>query len=159
MSEIIKNIILGIFAFSFLMWLVSSGSGWLELAAKYRTEDIPDVFYLEENQRISFKHENKTGGTALTKLGLGVSDYGLYLSNSSIPFLFGALFPALFIPWTDIAYDKSRNSNSSADSFTFYLGKPRVCKFSINANAINTLERDYGQEIFLNKLGQPDQGT
>ena len=155
MFELIGNIIFaiaGIFAF---YWLMSSGS-WQELAEQYKTEDsLPKTFLITENQRISFSRENNSSSTAFTNLGIGVCDYGLYLSNSSFPDPLNR-FPALLIPWSDIAYRKVSATNSLKEYYTFYLGNPRIVRFSLNGETINKLQQDYGEPIFDNKLGEPE---
>lgn len=156
MFELIINIIFaitGIFAF---YWFMSSAGGWQELAEKYRTEhSLPKTFLITENQRISLTTENKSSGMALTGLGIGVSDYGLYLSNPSFPDPLNR-FPALLIPWSDVAYRKVAATNSLTEYYTFYLGNPRMVRFSLNADTISKLEQDYGESIFKNKLGEPE---
>jgi|GEM_PF-3513199 len=146
--------ITGIFAF---YWFMSDFGGWQELAEKYKTEDsLPRTFLVTENQRITFHRENKSGVTSLSSLGIGVSDYGLYLSN---PEFLDPLnrFPALLIPWSDVAYRKVTSStNSLKEYYTFYFGNPRMVRFSINADTIARLEQDYGEPIFRNKLGEPE---
>ena len=156
MFELIKNILFlftGIFA---LYWFLSDS--WQELAEKYKTEhSLPNTFLIIDNQRISFRCENKSSSSAFTQLGIGVSDYGLYLSNPSLPDPLNR-FPALSIPWSDIAYRRVASTNSLGEYYTFYLGNPRIVRFSINADSINKLEQDYGERIFINKLGEPRRG-
>ena len=156
MFEILKIILSLAIGIPFVFWLISAGSGWQDLAEKYKTDlGVPNTFYLEENQRIIFKREPENGSAAtLARLGFGVSDLGLYLANSSFP-LFDSIFPPLLIPWTDISYGQNYR-NGSLVSFTFYLGNPRIASFSLNIAAIEKLEADYGEPIFLNKLGEPD---
>ena len=158
MFELIKGIIFlfgGIFG---LYWFMSDISGWQELLAKYRTESkLPRTFLITENQRISFTRENKNGGAAFPNLGIGVSDYGLYLSQSSIPLDPLDRFPALLIPWSDVAYRKvAAISSYSEEYYKFYLGNPRIVRFSLNRETISKLEEDYGESIFRNKLGEPE---
>jgi hypothetical protein len=156
MYELIRNVIFIIAGIFTLSWFISDSGGWSELAEKYRTENsLPETFLIAENQRISFKSENKSGVTSLTNLGIGVSDYGLYLSNSSF-FAPLNLSPALLIPWSDIAYRKIAATNSLREYYTFYLGNPRIVRFSINSDTIDRLEQDYGESIFVNKLGEPE---
>ena len=90
-------------------------------------------------------------------MGIGVSDYGLYLSHAWIADPFNS-FPALLIPWSDIDYRKIASANSSRGYYTFYLGKPRIVRFSLNADTVDKLEQDYGESIFVNKLGEPELG-
>ena len=153
MFELIKNILFaftGIFAF---YWFMPDFGGWQELAEKYRTErTLPKTFLITENQRITFKREHKSGVAALTSLGIGVSDYGLYLSNPSFPDPLNR-FPPLLIPWSDIAYRKIAATNSLNEYYTFYLGNPQIVRFSLYGNTIDKLEQDYGEPIFRNKLG------
>ena len=143
----------GLFSIS---WLISLGA-WNDLAEKYRTDDsLPRTFFTTENQHITFKRENKSGVSSFDSLGVGVSDQGLYLSyTASLPDLFN-FFPALLIPWSDIAYRKITSANSSRGYYTFYLGKPRIIRFSLNADTIDKLETEYGESIFVNKLGEPE---
>ena len=154
MFELIRNIIIaftGIFAF---YWFLSDF--WQELAEKYITEDsLPKTFIVTENQRISFKRENKSSATVLTKLGIGVSNYGLYLSNSGFPHPL-IRFPRLLIPWSNINYRKIAATNSLREYYTFYLGNPQIVRFSLNSDTIVRLEQDYGESIFINKLGEPE---
>ena len=156
MFELIRDIlfaITGIFAF---YWLMSSAGGWQELAEKYKTEhSLPKTFLITENQRIAFSRENKSSGTAFTSLGIGVSDEGLFLSNSGFPDPLNR-FPALLIPWSDVAYRKVASTNSLREYYTFYLGNPRIVRFSLNGETINKLEQDYGEAIFRSKLGEPE---
>lgn len=156
MFELIKNILFafaGIFAF---YWFMSDFGGWQELAEKYRTENsLPKTFLITENQRTTFKRENKSGVTSLTNLGIGVSDYGLYLSNSSFPDPLNR-FPALLIPWLDVAYRKIAATNSLNEYYTFYLGNPRIVRFSLDKDTIDKLEQDYGEPIFRTKLGEAE---
>ena len=157
MFDIFKIFFFFIVGFPLVSWWISSLGGWQELAEKYKTEQrVPDAFYIEENQRIIFKHETKNGSTALGRLGIGVSDSGLYLTSPSIPFTPDSIFPPLLIPWTDISYRKNTRNSSSSETFTFYLGNPRITRFSLNIAAIEILEADYGSAIFSNKLGEPD---
>ena len=157
MFDIFKTILFLIIGFPVFFWLLSSRSGWQELAEKYEADrSIPDTFYLEVNQRISFKHETKSGSTSLTRLGIGVSDDGFYLTMSAIPLIGDRLFPPLLIPWSDISYRRNPSNSSSSIYFTFYLGNPRITSFSLNQDTIARLEADYGEPIFLNKLGEPN---
>lgn len=154
MFELIRNIIFAITGIFVLYWFMSSD--WQELAEKYRIEhNLPKTFLITENQRITFKRENKNGSTAFTNLGIGVCDYGLYLSNPSFPDPLNR-FPALLIPWSDIASRKVAATNSSEEYYTFYLGNPRIVRFSLNGETIFKLEQDYGEPIFRNKLGEPE---
>jgi hypothetical protein len=156
MFELIKNILFvftGIFAF---YWFMSEYSGWHELSAKYRTENsLPKTFLVIKNQRITFIRENKSISASFTGLGIGVSDYGFYLSNSSFPDPLNRFLP-LLIPWCDIAYRKITAINSLNKYYTFYLGNPRIVRFSLNENTINKLEQDYGESILRNKLGEAE---
>ncbi|VEP16013.1 hypothetical protein H1P_3970008 [Hyella patelloides LEGE 07179] len=36
------------------------------------------------------------------------------------------------------------------------MGNPRMVRFSLNTDTINKLEQDYGESIFKNKLGEPE---
>ena len=157
MFEIIRGIIFlfgGIFT---LYWFISDFAGWQELSEKYRTESkLPRTFLITENQRIIFNRENKNGSAAFPNLGIGVLDSGLYLSQSSISLDPLNRFPALLIPWSDIVYRKVASTNSSTGYYTFYLGNPRIVRFSLNGETIEKLERDYGEPIFSNKLGEPE---
>lgn len=157
MFELTKNILFIIIGISAVTWLVSSGGGWQELAEKYKTEDnLPRTFLVTENQRINFSSENKSSSMALDRLGIGVLDYGLYLSSSSTFVPLNFLLPTLLIPWSDISYRKIAATNSLNEYYTFYLGNPRIARFSLNAETINKLEQDYGESIFRNKLGEPE---
>lgn len=157
MFEIIRGIFFlftGIFA---LYWFMSDVSGWQELTEKYRTEsNLPKTFLITENQRISFTRENKSGSAAFPNLGIGVSDDGLYLSQPSISLDPLDRFPALLIPWSDIAYRRIAATNYSGEYYTFYLCHPRIVRFSLNGETINKLQQDYGEPIFRNKLGDPE---
>ena len=156
MYELFKNVFFIIGGIFTLSMLISDFGGWRELAEKYRTENsLPKTFLIAENQRITFKRENKSGVSSLTNLGIGVSDYGLYLSNSSFPDPLN-LSPALLIPWSDIAYRKIAATNPLREYYTFYLGNPRIVRFSINSDTIDRLEQDFGESIFMNKLGEPE---
>ena len=150
----IKNIILAILGISGFVWLFSSNTPWQDLAEMYRTETkAPDVFTIAENQRISFKRiqENKSGILALTNLGLGVSEAGLYLADSSFPLLSAQFFPPLLIPWSDIIYRR----NLGTGSYSFDLGVPPITRFSIKSETLDRLEENYGESIFKRKLGEP----
>ncbi|MEM8677048.1 MAG: hypothetical protein AAGF83_24820 [Cyanobacteria bacterium P01_G01_bin.67] len=157
MFELIRGIIFlftGVFA---LYWFMSDISAWQKLSEKYRTESkLPRTFLITENQRIIFKRENKNGSAAFANLGIGVSDDGLYFSQPSMSIDPLNRFPALLIPWSDIAYRKVAAANYSAEYYTFYLGNPRIVRFSLNGETINKLEQDYGEPIFRNKLGEPE---
>ncbi|WP_222427323.1 hypothetical protein, partial [Hyella patelloides] len=59
-------------------------------------------------------------------------------------------------PWADISYRKIAATNSLNEYYTFYLGNPRMVRFSLNTDTINKLEQDYGESIFKNKLGEPE---
>ena len=156
MNDLIKNILFAIVGICVFYWFMADVGGWRELAEKYRTEhNLPKTFLITENQQIVFKRENKSGVAALTSLGIGVSDYGLYLSNPSFPDPLN-LCPALLIPWSDVAYRKVAATNSLREYYTFYLGNPRMVRFSLNKDTINKLEQDYGEPIFSNKLGEPE---
>ena len=156
MFDIVKIIFVIASIFTFTWWF-SSNNGWQDLVEIYRTEiSIPDTFLIAENQRITFKRENKSGVLSLTNLGIGVSDYGLYLSDSSIPYFSDILFPPLLIPWADVAYREIAATDSLAEYYTFYLGNPRITRFSISSNTFRRLEQDYGEPIFINKLGEPE---
>ncbi|MEL6438631.1 MAG: hypothetical protein AAFQ80_05165 [Cyanobacteria bacterium J06621_8] len=154
MFELIRNILFvagGIFIFYYFM-----SDMWQELAERYKTEhSLPKTFLITDNQRISFREENKSRGTAFTQLGIGLCDSGLYLSQ---PNFFDPLsrFPALLIPWSDIAYRKVASNKSLNGYYTFYIGNPRIVRFSLNGDTINKLEQDYGESIFSNKLGEPE---
>ncbi len=156
MFEIIRGIFL-LFTSIFALYLFTSDvSGWQELTEKYQTEDsLPKTFLITENQRIIFNSETKNVSTSLPNLGIGVSDYGLYLSQPSFPDPLDR-YPALLIPWSDIAYRKVAATNYSGEYYTFYLGNPRIVRFSLNADTINKLEQDYREPIFRNKLGEPE---
>lgn len=157
MFDLIKGIFFlftGIFT---LYWFMSDFGGWQDLSEKYRTaSNLPKTFLIAENQRISFTKENKNGSAAFTNLGIGVSDYGLYLSQPSMSFDPLDRFPALLIPWSDIAYRRIAAANSLREYYRFYLGNPRIVRFSLNGETINKLEQDYGEPIFRNKLGEPE---
>ncbi|MEM7757425.1 MAG: hypothetical protein AAF298_04745 [Cyanobacteria bacterium P01_A01_bin.40] len=157
MFELIRGIIFlfgGIFVF---YWLMSDVAGWQELSEKYRTESkLPRTFLVTENQRIIFNRENKNGSAAVTSLGIGVSDNGLYLSQPSMSIDPLDRFPALRIPWSDIGYRKVAATNSSRGYYTFYLGNPRIVRFSLKVETIDKLEQDYGEPILRNKLGEPE---
>ena len=157
MFELIRSIIFlftGVFA---LYWFMSDFGGWQDLSKKYRTESkLPRTFLITENQRISFSRENKNSSAAFPNLGIGVSDYGLYLSHSSISFDPLDRFPALLIPWSDITYRRVAATNSLKEYYTFYLGNPSIVRFSLYGKTINKLEQDYGESIFRNKLGEPE---
>ena len=157
MFELIKNILFAIIVIFVVTWLTSSAGGWKELSEKYKTEDnLPNTFLVTENERITFKSENKAGVISLSDLGIGILDYGLYLSNSSMLFPLTLFVPNLLIPWDDIFYRKIAATESSNEYYTFYLGNPRITRFSISSNIIKKLEQDYGEAIFRNKLGEPD---
>ena len=157
MFELIRGIVFlfgGIFA---LYWFMSDFSGWQELSEKYRTaSNLPRTFLITENQRISFTRENKSGSAAFPNLGIGVSDDGLYLSQSSMFIDPLDRFPALLIPWSDVGYRRVAAANYSGGYYTFYLGNPRIVRFSLNGETINKLERDYRESIFRNKIGEPE---
>jgi len=156
MFELVRNIIFaaaGIFGF---YWLMSSAGGWDELAEKYKTDhNLLETFLITENQRISFSSETKSSGMALTRLGIGVSDDGLYLSNPIFPDFLNFV-PTLLIPWADIAYRKIAATSSLNEYYTFYLGNPRIARFSLNGDTIALIEQDYGEPISINKLGEPE---
>ena len=155
MFELIRNILF-IFTIIFALYCFIS-AGWQELAEKYRTEsELPRTFLITENQRITFNSETKNISTSLPNLGIGVSDSGLYLSHPSISLDPLDRFPALLIPWSDIAYRRIAATNSLREYYTFYLGNPRMVRFSLNGETINKLEQDYGESIFRNKLGEPE---
>ena len=157
MFDLFKNILFIFFGLFAVTWFVSSGGGWQELAKFYRTEQsLPKTFLLTENQRITFKRENKSGVMSLNGLGIGLLDYGFYLSSASVFAPLNMLMPTLLIPWSDIAYRKIAATNFLNEYYTFYLGNPRIVRFSINADTINKLEQDYGESIFINKLGEPE---
>ena len=151
MFDILKIILSLAIGIPFVFWLISAGSGWQDLAEKYKTDlGVPNTFYLEENQRIIFKREPENGSAAtLPRLGFGVSDLGLYLTHSPIYFISDSIFPPLLIPWTDISYSRKNSNGSSLTYFTFYLGNPRIASFSLNIAAIEKLEADYGEPIFF----------
>ena len=156
MFHIVKDILFALAGISAFIWLFAYNNAWRDLAELYRTENSkPNTFLIADNQRISFVRENKSGSLALVNLGIGVLDRGLYLTSSEIPF-FSYIQPALLIPWSDINYRLIPSGNSSAEYYTFYLGDPRLARFSINSETIRKLERDYGEPIFLNKLGVPE---
>lgn len=157
MFEIIKNILCAILGISGFVWQFSN-SPWQDLAKIYQIEKkIPDTFAIAQNQRIILKRENNRGSLALTGLGIGVSDEGLYLSSDSFPLFSDKFFPALLIPWSDVAYRKKASRNSVAGYYyTFYLGNPIIANFWVNSETIEKLERDYGEPIFFNKLGEAD---
>ncbi|WP_319423331.1 hypothetical protein [Pleurocapsa sp. FMAR1] len=135
------------------LWLISSFGGWQELSKKYQTENSPPTaFYKNINQRVSFRHEQKSGSLSLSNLCIGVSDEGLYLAVTSP---FNILYPSLLVSWNDIAYRQGTNSNSSDNYFTFYLGNPYITSFPLGLDVIEKLSEDYGEPIFLNKLGEP----
>ncbi|MEL6931263.1 MAG: hypothetical protein AAFO95_21975 [Cyanobacteria bacterium J06600_6] len=124
------------------------------MAEKYQTENnLPQTFLVTENQRISFTRENKSGSASFPNLGIGVSDDGLFLSQPSISIDPLDRFPALLIPWSDITYRRISVSNYLGGYYRFYLGNPRIVRFSLNGETINKLEQDYGEPIFRNKLG------
>ena len=157
MSEILQIILFLLFGIPLIFWIISAGSGWQKLAARYATDcSVPDAFYLESDRRIIFKSESISGNAALTQLGIGVLDEGLYLTMSAIPLVSDLIFPPLLIPWNDISYRRNTSNSSSSIYFTFYLGNPRITSFSLNQDTIARLEADYGEPIFLNKLGEPN---
>ncbi len=105
MFELIKNILFAIIGIFVVIWLISYAGGWKELSEKYKTEDnLPNAFLVTENERITFKSENKGGVISLSSLGIGILDYGLYLSNSSMFIPLDPFVPKLLIPWTEIFY-------------------------------------------------------
>ena len=157
MFELIKNTLFAIIGIFAVTWLVSSAGGWKELSEKYKTEDnLPRTFLVTENERITFKSENKGGVISLSSLGIGILDHGLYLSASSMLLPLNLFLPTLLIPWTDISYRKIDARESLNEYYTFYLGNPKITRFSISSNTINKLEQDYGEAIFRNKLGNPE---
>ena len=160
MLEIIKNIIFAILGISGFVWLFSTQTPWQALAKKYRTEKaIPDTSAVAQNQRVSFKGINTNGSLALVGLVLGVSEDGLYLANASLPLFSEQFFPALLIPWSDITYRKiiPEDFFHNQNYYTFYLGNPQIASFSVSSETIEQLERDYGEPIFSNKLGDANQ--
>ncbi len=156
MFEFIRFIFIAITGLLSISWLISRG-GWNDLAEKYKTDNgLPNTFLTTKDQHITFKRENKSGVSSFDSLGVGVSDQGLYLSyTGTLPNLLNS-FPALLIPWSDIAYRKIASASSSRGYYTFYLGKPRIVRFSLNADTVDKLEQDYGESIFRNKLGEPE---
>ena len=147
--------ILGISGF---IWLFSTNTPWQTLAKIYRTErGVPGTFLIAKNQRISLRNINTSGSLALTSLGIGVLDDGLYLSDSSFLLLSDKFFPTLLIPWTDITYRRITTRNfSHREYYTFDLGNPKIVSFSLKADMVEQLEQNYGESIFLKKLGEPD---
>ena len=108
MFELIKNLLFVGVSMYAITGLFYFNSAWKELAEKYGTEDnLPKTFLFTQNQRISFISESKIGSMSLTSIGIGVLEYGLYISKPGTFFLLGTFFPsALLIPWSDIAYRK-----------------------------------------------------
>ena len=158
MFDLIKNFVFFGIAFYAFTWFSYLNSDLKLLAEKYETEDsLPQTFLVVENQRISFSGENKGGSMTLSQIGIGLTDYGLYLSRPIfLIFIFNFFPSALLIPWSDISYRKVTANNYSDGYYTFYLGNPRMVRFSLSADTIERLERDYGEPIFRNKLGEPE---
>ena len=144
-----KNYILiffgSIIIFNFIIWLFSLVSGWQKLSKKYRTVKNPPSTFIKD-RRAFF---NGSPGTASTgKLGVGVSEEGLYLSNS-----LATTLPPLLIPWNDIYYEKTSNANTIAKSFILNLGNPKITSLELYFETIEKIHEDYGEPIFFERLG------
>ena len=155
MLNFIQNFLLFITGLIFFLRWLSLSSGWKELSKKYKTEKCsPDTFIIV--QQGVFVHNTRntmiSSNTVIRPLGIGVSDEGLYLSESYPMDIF---FPPLLIPWNEIIYRKVIE-NFRGKYFIFYLGNSQITSLKLASSVVKKLEQSYGEPIFKNRLGDPN---
>ncbi len=124
----------------FLYWL-SLSSGWKELSKKYQTEQCSPDTFITIQQGVFVDNTRNTmisGSTVIKLLGIGVSDEGLYLSQSSPMDVF---FPPLLIPWDEITYRKVIE-NFREEYFIFYFGNPQITSLKLTSSVVEKLENE-----------------
>ncbi|MEM7593342.1 MAG: hypothetical protein AAF383_17805 [Cyanobacteria bacterium P01_A01_bin.83] len=149
MSNFVRDFVLLFLGLFFFSWLISLPIRWRELSTKYKVEQGRKSSAFLINQVGGFKSDR---GTASIKgLIIGISDEGLHLA---VPSPIEVFFPSLLIPWTEITYQKVYNSNFRQESIVFHLGNPTITSLTVDSSAIEKLEKEYGEPIFSNKLGE-----
>lgn len=120
--------------------------GWIKLSQKYKVDknSFDTLFLIQSNAFIN--------NISLKGLNIGVSGKGLFLSFSS-PVDY--IFSSLLIPWEEISYGKSNNSNYKFEYLIFDLGNPKVTQILISSHTIKKIHQNYGKPIFFEQLGKP----
>ncbi len=124
-----------VFLWTILAWFIALLSGWRLLAQRFRTKrsSFPRQKWYMQSARTRFgTHYNGC-------LTIGADSAGLYLAPM---FLFRSGHPPLFIPWSEISFE--RKQFLFFRSVEFRLGSSEKIRFKVNGNLGAKLEAAAG---------------
>lgn len=145
MFDLILNLTVTFGGMLIVSYYFYSSTNWSELLKKYKTKKK------ESDYLFIAKEKAYINQIAFSKLSIGVSSEGLFLSRS---FLVGLASSSILIPWNDISYGENVD-NSQTENYIFNIGNPKLAILKLSQQTVEHIHKNYGKPIFFERLGEP----